>query len=101
MTTGGTESNQLVVLLAGERLGPDVRVVGGANAHHGVHRSAWLLGLPEPPRAALPALGPGAPVLVVATAGTNRAPAGPSPSSHLPRQAPATSIISTARSHPS
>jgi L-2,4-diaminobutyrate decarboxylase len=84
VTTGGTESNQLGLLLARERLGRDVRVVCGANAHHSVHRAAWLLGLPEPVRvpapggvicpealcAALTAEGPGVPVLVVATAGT-------------------------------
>lgn len=87
VTTGGTESNQLGVLLARERLGPDVRVVCGANAHHSVHRAAWLLGLPEPLRvpapggvlapdalrAALTGQGRGAPVLVVATAGTTDA----------------------------
>ncbi|QPP09407.1 aminotransferase class V-fold PLP-dependent enzyme [Streptomyces bathyalis] len=87
VTTGGTESNQLGVLLARERLGPDVRVVCGANAHHSVHRAAWLLGLPEPVRvpapggvlapdplrAALAGQGQGAPVLVVATAGTTDA----------------------------
>lgn len=87
VTTGGTESNQLAVLLARERLGGDVRVVCGANAHHSVHRAAWLLGLPEPVRvpapggvlapealrAALAGQGRGAPVLVVATAGTTDA----------------------------
>ncbi|SCK29342.1 L-2,4-diaminobutyrate decarboxylase [Streptomyces sp. WMMB 714] len=87
VTTGGTESNQLGVLLAREASGPGVRVVCGVNAHHSVPRAAWLLGLPEPVRvaaprgvlepaglrAALESLGtraPGAPVLVVATAGT-------------------------------
>ncbi|GGO51311.1 amino acid decarboxylase [Streptomyces daqingensis] len=87
VTTGGTESNQLGVLLAREASGPGVRVVCGANAHHSVPRAAWLLGLPEPVRVpaprgvlepaglrgALESLGaraPGAPVLVVATAGT-------------------------------
>ncbi|SCK23709.1 aminotransferase class V-fold PLP-dependent enzyme [Streptomyces sp. WMMB 322] len=87
VTTGGTESNQLGLLLARERLGPDVRVLCGANAHHSVHRAAWLLGLPEPVRVPAPggALDPGAlratlaaqgrdtPVLVVATAGTTDA----------------------------
>ncbi|WP_314172816.1 pyridoxal phosphate-dependent decarboxylase family protein [Streptomyces winkii] len=87
VTTGGTESNQLGLLLARERLGRDVRVVCGTGAHHSVHRAAWLLGLPEPVRvpspggvlrpaalrAALAAQEPGAPVLVVATAGTTDA----------------------------
>ncbi|KQX53453.1 MULTISPECIES: aminotransferase class V-fold PLP-dependent enzyme [unclassified Streptomyces] len=85
VTTGGTESNQLALLLARERHGPALRTVVGANAHHSFHRAAWLLGLPEPvvvptPRGtldpaaldtALAALtGPGGPVLVAATAGT-------------------------------
>lgn len=87
MTTGGTESNQLGVLLAREVHGRGVRVVCGANAHHSVHRAAWLLGLREPvcvptpsgvlapdavrrALASLDAETPGAPVLVVATAGT-------------------------------
>jgi L-2,4-diaminobutyrate decarboxylase len=50
MTTGGTESNQLALLLARERAagGPRVQVVCGANAHHSVQRAAWLLGLPRP-----------------------------------------------------
>ncbi|WP_329182594.1 pyridoxal phosphate-dependent decarboxylase family protein [Streptomyces sp. NBC_01477] len=50
MTTGGTESNQLALLLARERAagGPRVQVVCGANAHHSVQRAAWLLGLPSP-----------------------------------------------------
>jgi L-2,4-diaminobutyrate decarboxylase len=50
VTTGGTESNQLALLLARERAagGPRVQVVCGANAHHSVRRAAWLLGLPEP-----------------------------------------------------
>ncbi|WP_405803183.1 pyridoxal phosphate-dependent decarboxylase family protein [Streptomyces sp. NBC_01187] len=88
VTTGGTEANQLAVLLARERARPDgaeraVRVVCGANAHHSVHRAAWLLGLEPPlvvraPRGvldpvaleeALAGLG-GVPSLVVATAGT-------------------------------
>ncbi|MGW7055903.1 pyridoxal phosphate-dependent decarboxylase family protein [Streptomyces sp. NPDC054887] len=47
VTTGGTESNQLALLLARERHGP-VRLVHGANAHHSLPRAAWLLGLPEP-----------------------------------------------------
>ncbi|MBB0232671.1 pyridoxal phosphate-dependent decarboxylase family protein, partial [Streptomyces calidiresistens] len=89
VTTGGTEANQLGVLLARERAGAGsddtrpLRVVHGANAHHSVPRAAWLLGLP--PALAVPAprgvLDPaalartldaldGEPVLVVATAGT-------------------------------
>lgn len=47
VTTGGTESNQLGLLLARERHGA-VQVICGAAAHHSVHRAAWLLGLPEP-----------------------------------------------------
>ncbi|MDT9687820.1 aminotransferase class V-fold PLP-dependent enzyme [Streptomyces sp. P9(2023)] len=50
VTTGGTESNQLALLLARERHRPGhpVQTVVGANAHHSFHRAAWLLGLPEP-----------------------------------------------------
>ncbi|MGW6392229.1 pyridoxal phosphate-dependent decarboxylase family protein [Streptomyces sp. NPDC055103] len=87
VTTGGTESNQLALLLARERHaghGGPVRTVVGANAHHSFHRAAWLLGLPAPvtvptphgilePAAlaeALTATPTAAPVLVVATAGT-------------------------------
>ncbi|MEE4541525.1 aminotransferase class V-fold PLP-dependent enzyme [Streptomyces sp. V4-01] len=84
VTTGGTESNQLALLLARERAagGPRVQIVCGANAHHSVLRGAWLLGLPRPvvldtpaglldPAAVDAALDelPGRPV-VVATAGT-------------------------------
>ncbi|MFI1099758.1 pyridoxal phosphate-dependent decarboxylase family protein [Streptomyces melanogenes] len=47
VTSGGTESNQLALLLARERHGA-VQVVQGANAHHSVARAAWLLGLAEP-----------------------------------------------------
>ncbi|PZT74548.1 MULTISPECIES: pyridoxal phosphate-dependent decarboxylase family protein [unclassified Streptomyces] len=47
ITTGGTEANQLGLLLARERNGP-VQTVTGANAHHSITRAAWLLGLPEP-----------------------------------------------------
>ncbi|MEV0096098.1 aminotransferase class V-fold PLP-dependent enzyme [Streptomyces sp. NPDC050738] len=81
ITTGGTESNQVALLLARELHGP-VQVVCGANAHHSLHRAAWLLGLPEPVAvpaptgtmdlaaldAALTDLHPQ--LLVVATAGT-------------------------------
>lgn len=48
ITTGGTESNQLALLLAREAHGAGVRLVHGANAHHSLPRAAWLLGLPEP-----------------------------------------------------
>ncbi len=85
VTTGGTEANQLALLLARERHGPHLTVLHGANAHHSVPRAAWLLGLP--PATALPtptgtldpadlaqalAATPG-PTLVTATAGTTDA----------------------------
>ncbi|WP_413100612.1 pyridoxal phosphate-dependent decarboxylase family protein [Streptomyces sp. Inha503] len=84
VTTGGTESNQLGLLLAREAAqGAPLRIVRGANAHHSVQRAAWLLGLPEPLTLPTPGgvLDPvalhtvldrpsDAPVLVVATAGT-------------------------------
>lgn len=85
VTTGGTEANQLALLLARERHGP-VRTIHGANAHHSITRAAWLLGLPEPITIPAPtgvmdltALAdtlarlhqqPGTPLLVTATAGT-------------------------------
>ncbi|MYW29080.1 aminotransferase class V-fold PLP-dependent enzyme, partial [Streptomyces sp. SID2119] len=84
ITSGGTESNLVALLLARERAAPGpLRVVTGANAHHSVHRAAWMLGLPAPTDVAchdgrmnpaaldrtLAGLG-GGPVLVVATAGT-------------------------------
>ncbi|OKJ31895.1 pyridoxal phosphate-dependent decarboxylase family protein [Streptomyces sp. CB01580] len=47
LTTGGTEANQLALLLARERNGP-VQTIHATNAHHSVTRAAWLLGLPEP-----------------------------------------------------
>ncbi|TQK43836.1 L-2,4-diaminobutyrate decarboxylase [Streptomyces sp. SLBN-118] len=47
VTTGGTESNLLGLLLARERHGA-LQVICGAAAHHSLHRAAWLLGLPEP-----------------------------------------------------
>ncbi|MFJ7069378.1 pyridoxal phosphate-dependent decarboxylase family protein [Streptomyces sp. NPDC101115] len=85
VTTGGTESNQLALLLARERHGT-VRTVTGANAHHSFQRAAWLLGLPEPVVVPTPqgTLDPAAldhaltglaerPVLVAATAGTTDA----------------------------
>lgn len=47
VTTGGTESNQLALLLAREAHA-GVRLIHGANAHHSLTRAAWLLGLPDP-----------------------------------------------------
>ncbi|WP_460064483.1 pyridoxal phosphate-dependent decarboxylase family protein [Streptomyces sp. YKOK-I1] len=85
ITTGGTESNQLALLLARETLGPGVRLLCGANAHHSLARAAWLLGLPGPVVVPAPAgtLDPAAldaalttvpgPHLVAATAGTTDA----------------------------
>ncbi|MFG2466520.1 pyridoxal phosphate-dependent decarboxylase family protein [Streptomyces canus] len=78
VTTGGTESNQLALLLARETQGPGVRLVCGSNAHHSLPRAAWLLGMPDP--VTIPTLDPTAlettlstlqgPLLVAATAGT-------------------------------
>ena len=80
VTTGGTESNLLGLLLARENA--EVQPVCGANAHHSVARAAWLLGLPAPivvpceddrmlPDALAEILAPlGASAVVVATAGT-------------------------------
>lgn len=85
VTTGGTESNQLALLLARERLGATVRLVHAAGAHHSLPRAAWLLGLPGPVEVPAPAgtLDPVAlddaltrvpgPHLVAATAGTTDA----------------------------
>lgn len=47
ITSGGTESNTLALLLARELHGT-VQPVCGRNAHHSIARSAWLLGLPAP-----------------------------------------------------
>ncbi|MEU9008185.1 aminotransferase class V-fold PLP-dependent enzyme [Streptomyces sp. NPDC048479] len=81
VTTGGTESNLLALLLARERHGA-VQVVCGAGTHHSVRRAAWLLGLPEPVTVPVPsgtidlaALDDAltdlhGPLLVAATAGT-------------------------------
>ncbi|WP_420033123.1 pyridoxal phosphate-dependent decarboxylase family protein [Streptomyces sp. cg28] len=87
VTTGGTEANQLAVLLAREtNPHPEpVQLLVGQNAHHSLARATWLLGLPEP--IILPAptgtLDPAAldealtdlpgPKLVAATAGTTDA----------------------------
>ncbi|GAP45707.1 pyridoxal phosphate-dependent decarboxylase family protein [Streptomyces azureus] len=85
ITTGGTESNQLALLLAREAYGGSVRLVVGDNAHHSLPRAAWLLGLPDPVVVPAPAgtLDPVAldetltrltgPLLVAATAGTTDA----------------------------
>ncbi|MEV5319795.1 aminotransferase class V-fold PLP-dependent enzyme [Streptomyces sp. NPDC052687] len=85
ITTGGTESNHLALLLAREAHGATVRLVLGANAHHSLARAAWLLGLPRPVVVPTPAgvLDPAAlddaltglngPLLVAATAGTTDA----------------------------
>ncbi|WP_405781613.1 pyridoxal phosphate-dependent decarboxylase family protein [Streptomyces sp. NBC_00859] len=84
ITTGGSESNQLALLLARERHGA-VRIVCGDNAHHSLHRAAWLLGLPEPLTVPSPSgvidlaaldevlAGTHGPALVTATAGTTDA----------------------------
>ncbi|MEU9096210.1 aminotransferase class V-fold PLP-dependent enzyme [Streptomyces sp. NPDC048361] len=47
ITTGGTESNQLALLLAREDH-DHVHIVCGAHTHHSIQRAAWLLGLPRP-----------------------------------------------------
>ncbi|MGW3915107.1 pyridoxal phosphate-dependent decarboxylase family protein [Streptomyces sp. NPDC005070] len=84
VTTGGTESNQLALLLAREKH-HGIQLVCGAGAHHSLQRAAWILGLPDP--VVLPAaagtLDPAAldsaltelrgPLLVAATAGTTDA----------------------------
>ncbi|MET7380028.1 aminotransferase class V-fold PLP-dependent enzyme [Streptomyces sp. NPDC005526] len=87
VTTGGTESNQLALLLAREAH-DGVRLVCGANAHHSLPRAAWLLGLPEPVTVPAPTgtldlgalhsalsdlAGPRGSLLVAATAGTTDA----------------------------
>jgi L-2,4-diaminobutyrate decarboxylase len=82
VTTGGTESNLLGLLLARENSpGRAVQPVCGRNAHHSVARAAWLLGMPAPvvvaceadkmvPSALAEALARLENVVVVATAGT-------------------------------
>ncbi|TPQ18676.1 pyridoxal phosphate-dependent decarboxylase family protein [Streptomyces sporangiiformans] len=87
VTTGGTESNQLALLLARELHGR-VQLVCADTAHHSLRRATWLLGLPEPITVPAPtgtmdpaALdevlgelhGTGSPLLVAATAGTTDA----------------------------
>ncbi|MET9886986.1 aminotransferase class V-fold PLP-dependent enzyme [Streptomyces sp. NPDC006430] len=85
VTTGGTEANQLALLLARERHGNNLTVLHGANAHHSVPRAAWLLGLPpstplptptgtlDPARLAEALASTTGPTLVTATAGTTDA----------------------------
>ncbi|MFF7749981.1 aminotransferase class V-fold PLP-dependent enzyme [Streptomyces sp. NPDC007971] len=85
VTTGGTESNQLALLLAREAHGGSVQLICGAGAHHSLPRAAWLLGLPDPVVVPTPngLLDPAAlhdaltmlpgPLLVAATAGTTDA----------------------------
>ncbi|MFC8429769.1 pyridoxal phosphate-dependent decarboxylase family protein [Streptomyces sp. NPDC057253] len=78
ITTGGTGSNHLALLLARETLGPGVRLVCAESAHHSLPRAAWLLGMPHP--VTLPTLDSTAletalttlqgPLVVAATAGT-------------------------------
>ncbi|MBD0842601.1 pyridoxal phosphate-dependent decarboxylase family protein [Streptomyces sp. TRM68416] len=84
VTSGGTEANQLALLLAREAH-PGTRLICGANAHHSLTRATWLLGLPDPVIIPAPAgtLDPAAldealthlpgPHLVAATAGTTDA----------------------------
>lgn len=84
VTTGGTESNQLALLLARE-LNGNVQLVCAENAHHSLHRATWLLGLPEPVTVSAPTgtLDPvtldetltklPGPLIVAATAGTTDA----------------------------
>jgi L-2,4-diaminobutyrate decarboxylase len=82
ITSGGSESNLLALLLARDTVGP-VQPVCGRSAHHSVARAAWLLGLPSPVVVDCDAdgrLSPGAldgsltrlplPAVVVATAGS-------------------------------
>ncbi|MGW0751655.1 pyridoxal phosphate-dependent decarboxylase family protein [Streptomyces sp. NPDC002587] len=85
VTTGGTEANQLALLLARERHGPGLTVLHGESAHHSVPRAAWLLGLPpavavptptgtlDPARLAEALAATPGPALVTATAGTTDA----------------------------
>ncbi|HEY0454514.1 pyridoxal phosphate-dependent decarboxylase family protein [Actinophytocola sp.] len=75
ITSGGTESNLLGLLLAREH--GRTRLVCGGNAHHSVARAAWLLGLPAPRlvdtdagRLRADGLDLAADEVVVATAGT-------------------------------
>lgn len=87
VTTGGTEANQLALLLAREHHASEgpLQLITGAGAHHSLPRAAWLLGLPDPVTVPAPTgtLDPAAldealtdlpgPKLVAATAGTTDA----------------------------
>ncbi|MFE6900322.1 pyridoxal phosphate-dependent decarboxylase family protein [Streptomyces sp. NPDC057717] len=87
VTTGGTEANQLALLLARESHASEgpLQLITGAGAHHSLPRAAWLLGLPDPVTVPAPTgtLDPAAldealtdlpgPKLVAATAGTTDA----------------------------
>ncbi|MFG2519143.1 pyridoxal phosphate-dependent decarboxylase family protein [Streptomyces sp. NPDC048527] len=87
VTTGGTEANQLALLLARETHASEgpLQLITGAGAHHSLPRAAWLLGLPDPVTVPAPTgtLDPAAldealtdlpgPKLVAATAGTTDA----------------------------
>ena len=79
LTSGGTESNLVGLLLARES--GRTEIVCGRNAHHSIARAAWLLGLPAP-RVVATAAGRLRPdeltgltdrTVVVATAGTTDA----------------------------
>ncbi|TNC27715.1 pyridoxal phosphate-dependent decarboxylase family protein [Amycolatopsis alkalitolerans] len=81
VTTGGTESNLLALLLAREH---QRQPVCGRNAHHSVARAAWVLGLRTPllvecdgermiPASLDAVLRETGPAVVVATAGTTNA----------------------------
>lgn len=89
VTTGGTEANQLALLLARERHGPRLTVVHGASAHHSVPRSAWLLGLPPPSPCPPP------PASSTPPASPKPSPASTDPSSSPPPPAPPTRDSST------
>ncbi len=93
VTTGGTESNQLALLLARERAraagAPGVQVVCGQATHHSVPRAAWLLGLPEPIVLPTPA-GTLDPIDVHTALGDCAAPPSSSPPPAPPRPAPST-----------
>ncbi len=91
VTTGGTESNQLAVLLAREAHN-GVQLVHGANAHHSLPRAAWLLGLPDPVVIPAPA-GTMDPVALDEALTTLRGPRGSS--SSPPPPAPPTPDSST------
>ena len=83
ITTGGTESNLVALLLGRERAGARLQLICGANAHHSLPRAAWMLGLPpavivptgsdgllRPEHVARAVAATGGPMVVAATAGT-------------------------------